>query len=264
MLLKKKNQQLKMGKIRGLVVMLCMGFAFIMPGSATAQENANDEWQFFAAPYMWAAGIGGETATGGDVDIDFGTIIENLDMTFMGSFGAQKGKWGFVTDVIYLDIEDDSDVPLLGPLLTLTNVQMKSWIVTPTVTYSVVQSDQWSLDLLAGARYLWLEVDLDINELSTPLSIPSASGDAWDGIVGIKGQMNLNQNWYLPFHFDVGTGDTDLTWQAFAGVGYKFSNFDLIAGYRYLDWDFDDDDKGGETFNDMTISGPIVGAKFVF
>ncbi len=38
--------------------------------------------------------------------------------------------------------------------------------------------------------------------------------------------MNLNQNWYLPFHFDVGTGDTNLTWQAFAGVGYKIGSFD--------------------------------------
>lgn len=256
---KKKNQQLKMEKIITLLVMLCMGFAFSMPGSVMAQESGSEDWQFSIAPYMWVAGLGGETADAGDIDIDFDTIIKNLDMTFMGSFSAQKGKWGFVIDVIYMDIEDDSRVPL-GPTLDLTNVEMKSWIVTPIVTFNVVQSDQWSLNLLAGARYLWLEVDLDTNLLP----IPSASGDAWNGIVGVKGQMNLNQNWYLPFHFDVGTGDTDLTWQAFAGVGYKFSRFDMVAGYRYLDWDFDDNDKGGGTFNDLNISGPIVGAKFVF
>ena len=55
-----------------------------------------------------------------------------------------------------------------------------------------------------------------------------------------------------------------MTWQAFGGVGYRFGSWDLVAGYRYLAWEFDDDDKGGGTFNDLDISGPMVGVKFVF
>jgi hypothetical protein len=123
-----------------------------------------------------------------------------------------------------------------------------------------MQTDQVSLDLLAGARYLYMKAGLTI----APLAKASTSGSGWDGIVGARGNVELNQNWFMPFHVDVGAGDTELTWQAFVGVGYKYEKFDLIMGYRYLDWDFDDSDKGGDTFNDFTISGPIIGAKFTF
>jgi hypothetical protein len=32
-------------------------------------------------------------------------------------------------------------------------------------------------------------------------------------VVGVKGQVRLDDRWYLPFYADVGTGDSDLTWQ---------------------------------------------------
>jgi len=72
--------------------------------------------------------------------------------------------------------------------------------------------------------------------------------------------VNLTKKWYLPFYGDVGTGDSDLTWQVLAGIGYKFKWFDVVAAYRYLDWDFDDN----PAIDDLNFSGPIVGIKFVF
>ena len=41
----------------------------------------------------------------------------------------------------------------------------------------------------------------------------SDSGDVWDGIVGLRGNVKLDKYWYLPYYFDVGTGASDLTWQ---------------------------------------------------
>jgi hypothetical protein len=255
----------KWGATRGSILKLgiigILGLAIVLMSSqpARSEEASGDNWEFSASAYMWGASIGGESAAGGDIDIDFSDLLDNMNFAFMGSFGANKGKWGFLTDVIYMDVEDD-DNEVLGPGLTLSDVELKAWIVTPMVTYRVLQSDRVELNVLAGARYLYLKVELDIE----PLPKSSDSGDVWDGIVGVRGSVKLNKHWYLPFHFDVGTGDTDLTWQAFGAVGYKFSSFDLVAGYRYLAWEFDDDDKGGGTFNDLDISGPMVGVKFVF
>ena len=46
---------------------------------------------------------------------------------------------------------------------------------------------------------------------------------------------------------------------------YKINNkWEVDLGYRYLKWDFDDNDKGGGTFNDLDISGPMLGAKYMF
>jgi hypothetical protein len=229
---------------------------------ALAEEALSDDWGFSASVYMWGAGIDGETATGDDFDVKFKDIFDNLDITFMGDFGVNKGKWGFLTDVIYMDIKDENNQSL-NPILTLREVQIKSWIVTSVVTYRVIQSDRWHLDLQAGARYLYLKPEIKIEG---PLETRKASdsGDNLDGIVGVSGNVNLKYNFYLPFHFDAGGGDTKGTWQAFGGVGYKFNTFNLVAGYRYLTWEFDDDDSGGKLFNKLTVSGPLFGVTFQF
>ena len=62
----------------------------------------------------------------------------------------------------------------------------------------------------------------------------------------------------------MGTGDTDLSWQVFGGVGYKFNNLDLVAGYRHLEFDFVSGDEAGDLLNDIYISGPMVGIRYFF
>jgi hypothetical protein len=43
---------------------------------------------------------------GGDASADASKILENLNFAFMGTFEADKGRWGMFTDIIYLDIGD--------------------------------------------------------------------------------------------------------------------------------------------------------------
>jgi hypothetical protein len=57
-----------------------------------------------AALFVWGAGIEGETTTGGDVDINFDTLIRNLNMAFMGTFEARKCRWSIFADVVYLNV----------------------------------------------------------------------------------------------------------------------------------------------------------------
>lgn len=65
----------------------------------------------------------------------------------------------------------------------------------------------------------------------------SETVDLWDGILGVKGRLALNDRWFLPFYADVGTGDTDLTWQAFGSVGYEFDWGEVSLTYRHLEYD---------------------------
>jgi opacity protein-like surface antigen len=250
---------------------------FVVTISAVAAPPARAEdvlpgtWQFSAGLYAWTPAVKGETALGTDLDVSFNDILDNLDIALMGMLTARKDKLSLLADVIYMDIEDDSDHTLSGPLslvsLSLTNVEMEAWVVTPAAAYTVVDSDRLQLDLLAGARYLYIKTKLELRQqgpLTTRESSISESNDAWDGIIGSRGNVKLNEKWSLPFHFDVGTGETDLTWQAFGGVGYKLKNTELVAGYRHLEWDFDDNDTGGDVFNDLYISGPVVGLRYHF
>ena len=91
--------------------------------------------------------------------------------------------------------------------------------------------------------------------------IPGGSSSSkWDGIVGVRGKVNLTGNWYLPYYLDMGTGGSRFTWQGFGGVGYRFKWFDVVAAYRYLSWSFDDN----EAIDNLNFKVPFVGIKFTF
>jgi hypothetical protein len=53
---------------------------------------------------------------------------------------------------------------------------------------------------------------------------------------------------------------SDLTWQAYAALGYAFSWGNLQIGYRHLDYDF----KESSFIFDGSASGPILGISFQF
>ncbi len=100
-------------------------------------DAAPDEWEFVMEVYGWIATIEATSAGGLDVEFDFETILENLDITFMSVLGVRKNRWAFMVDVIYLDIEDTSNT-ILNPDLQLTSKGMQDWIVNPFVSYEIL------------------------------------------------------------------------------------------------------------------------------
>jgi hypothetical protein len=187
-------------------------------------------------------------------------------MAFMGAVGARKGKWSLMLDAIYMDVKGTGSVtiPIDGLLDINANgsLELTAWVLTPSVGYNLLQTERIYLDVLAGARYLYLKSDteLDLAPLPSIGKRDTVSDSIWDGIVGIKGHVNLNKNWYLPYYADIGAGSSNVTWQVFGGVGYRFKRLDLIVAYRYMDWNFNDDG----AFDDLNLSGPFVGVKFRF
>jgi opacity protein-like surface antigen len=66
--------------------------------------------------------------------------------------------------------------------------------------------------------------------------------------------------WFVPFYVGVGTGESKFTWQANAGVGYRFDRGVLVASWRYLDYDL----KSGGHVDSLSFSGPLIGVGFKF
>jgi hypothetical protein len=244
-------------------------------GPATAAEGGDasaevfggapvDRWVYGAEVYMWGADVGGATTSGGDVDINFDNLFKDLQLGFMSSVAASKGRWTLFGDFIYLDVEDDTQgtVNILdNPIPTKVDVELKGFITTLGGAYRFLETDSTRLNLLAGARYLWLKADLDV-DVGSQGAGGSDSGTAWDGIVGLRGKTELRDKWYLTYYADVGGGNSRLTWQALAAVSYRFQKVDAVVGYRYLDWDFDKGDM--LNFDELNLSGPFAGVKFLF
>ena len=258
---------MKASKPIDIVVIIFVGFCLLVTTPAAAAQEEN--WEFSVAPYLWYASIEGEAATGGDIDVDASDLIDNLDLGFMSALEMRKGKWSILTDLIYMALEADhqSKITMPGPrgisVNVDSNVELEAWIVTPALGYNLIQEENFTLDALVGARYLWMRGQLEVTTLG-PRGLHywkvSDSGDVWDGIVGLKGKMNLTKNWYIPFYLDIGAGETDLTWQAAGGFAYKIKNLDVHVGYRHLGWNFDSND----VFDDLNISGPYAGLKIRF
>ena len=261
--------------LRRLMLSLFCAGAFTLATAVPAEAGSGDRvevfggapadrWVYGAEVYMWGADIGGSTTSGGDVDIKFGDLFKDLKLGFMADLAASRGQWTLFGDFIYLDVKDDTKgtVDILGTRVpTDVDVELKGFITTLGGAYRFLETESTRLNLVAGARALWLKADLDVD--IGPLGVGGSESDTvWDGVVGLRGKTDLSDKWYLTYYADVGGGNSKMTWQALGAINYRFQRVDAVVGYRYLDWDFDDGDM--LNFDDLNLSGPFAGVKFLF
>ena len=82
-------------------------------------------------------------------------------------------------------------------------------------------------------------------------------------MVGGRYTHHFNDRWLLNVRADIGTGDTESSWNALAGFGWKFGGDNdnaVLLGWRHMEAEVEED--GRET--DVTFDGPIAGVLFSF
>ena len=153
------------------VLTICLIALAAAAPKADAQTTEPESWQFAASVYGYLPAISGTAyfpvaPIGGSFTLNQSDLIDHLKMTFMGAFDAHRGRWGFFTDVLYLDIgrrnTNIHDFTIGGtgiPAGTTSDVSidMKSWIVNAVGEYRVLGQGDGALDVIAGARYLYLK-----------------------------------------------------------------------------------------------------------
>jgi len=249
----------RLTSVRPLI--LCCLLAMVFPAWGETSSDP-DGWTFGGSAYLWAAGVEGTDSAGDDIDVSFSDVLKDLDGGLMGIISARKGKWTLLADIIYLSIhqETSSTANIIGvPEKVDVDVKMEGFVSTFGAAYRVQESDVSSLDLLVGARYFRLDVDLDVDVGASKTKV-SDSEDVLDGIIGAQVLFNLSDKWYFSCYADVGAGDSKLTWQVWPGFGYRLEKIDVVAGYRHLEWETD----GGDTIDDVNFNGPMLGVKFRF
>ena len=98
--------------------------------------------------------------------------------------------------------------------------------------------------------------------------MPTRSGEAsvdgtdWDAIVGLKGRYSFGdeRRWFLPYYADIGTGQSKLTWQINAGVGYKFDWGSVVRHLALPRLRL----QVGQKLESMNMNGPLIGVAFQF
>lgn len=274
--------------------MLLMGMAILWFATLAHLVEASDDpdkTTFIIEPYVWLPTLKGDlkyvtlpSGSGGspEIEIDGDDLLDDLDMAALLLLEVRKEKWSFFADFTYLDLSTSESkvksVDFGGSVVSTdldvgTDIEMKGFCTTFAGGYNIVSNNWLKTDLIAGARYLWLEAETDW-DLSAAVAGPGGdrvfarSGsieeddDVWNAIGGVRGRIVLGaSNWSIPYYADMGAGDCDFTWQVFSALAYSFDRWDLALGYRHLEFEADDDDA---LIQDLYFSGPILGFRFAF
>jgi hypothetical protein len=236
----------------------------LISGVAFADDAADDSWHFFVAPYLWVATLDGETGANGttsNLNWSFEDIVQHLDMGFMGQFEAHRGRLGFVASPVYFSLSNDQR----GPVSFIDiRTGLDAVVAEAFTTWELVPG----FELLAGARYTEIDLDVRVHNLDTGTSVSQQETKSWtDPIAGARYAHDFDDHWSIGLRGDVGGsgGQSDFAWNAAATVGYKVGTSGRIyLGYRVLDYNYEDGTPANRfTFN-IRVNGPVVGYGMTF
>lgn len=221
-------------------------------------------WTFSVMPYVWAAGLSGETSQFGlptiDLDWSFNNILDHLDVAAMAMAEARYDRYSVFVDLQYLKLSNDTGTPR-GIIASTVSLSTETFAGLIGAGYTVLESSAGNLDLVGGVK-IW-HVDTDISFSGGLLDGFSRSdGATWaDGMVGLRGNYSITPNIYLTGWGFVGTGQADIDWDVAGGVGYQFNDrISALVAYRAAGVDYSDD---GFIF-DAVQQGPMLGLKVQF
>jgi len=203
--------------------------------------------------YLWGAGISGNATLGSHdvpsqpVDIDFDDILEDLEFGFQVHYEAVGEKWGGGVDYTYMKLGNTNDAGVSGEVKT-----------TLAELFGIYRANP-AIDVLAGVRFLGMDMRLN----DTVHIDAEGERSLTDFYAGARARLPVSESVFFALRGDVGTGDSDLVWNAVLSVDWDISRLiALRGGYRWLDYDLDKDDGSIEAKLDMSMTGPFLGVGF--
>ena len=224
-------------------------------------------WSFELEPYLMMTNIDGDSKFGrlptSELNVDFGTILENLDMAAMVHAEAHhQSGWGLWIDYGFMDLSND-----IEPVDRITSLQVRQGVLEVAGLYRQMLSSGY-VEYLAGVR--WWDNDYHLNYNFPQLQAAGTIDkqvDWVDGFVGARYTYILNENWKFRVRGDIGTGGADFTAAASAGVLYTINDLmEVDVNYKATWVDYEEGTEGQRDYfvYDTVTHGLIIGLIFKF
>lgn len=235
-------------------------------------------WSCRVIPYGWLPQVQGELTVRGvtaDVDADLGRVAEimwnNINFAAMGQIEASNGRFGFIFNGVYSDESPGKRVGNLdfsNELRTAILDFAGTWEL-PGVAEAVRLPEGSRLEVLAGVRYNLVSSGLTVTGPGGNTATASGTEDWLDPIIGARLRVPLRRCLTAQVRGDVGGFDfgdaSRFTWNIEATVEYRLRpHCSLLAGYRWLDINYERDRDNRRFGFDMNLNGPIVGIALDF
>ncbi len=239
-----------------------------LPGTMQVEMTTESGLSVTAVPfYMWLPGMNGTVGVFGataEVDVtpidlieNLGDLLDALDGIYMGTGELRYGDFGFLYDVVYLELSSINDIER-GRISGNVDLGFSQVMATLAGSYRAFETERGYLDALAGLRIWDINMDLGIN--LNVAALHASDGDSWvDPIVGGKGRFNLTENVYASGWAMIGGfgAGSDFMWDVWGNFGYEVNDwFDAFAGIRAVGADR----QSGTFIWDLTQYGPVIGA----
>lgn len=241
----------------------CTFFVGFSQTNTTASEvsetpKVENKWQFKTAPYIYMAGISGSISflnQSVPVEADFGDILDKLGFAGMFHGEMQKNRFSIMTDIIYIKLKKggsliNGNVPVDGVL--------EESIVEIGGGYTLLKSENLTLDILAGARFFNMCTTIS-NENTTLIE---KKFNFTDPYIGMRYGLKINK-WTNNTRFDFGGFDigSELSWKFNFLIGYGLSQkTSLFVGYQGYDVKYVKD----RFTYDVYTAGPLLGVNLNF
>lgn len=245
----------------GVAVVLGAPELLGMPGSAVA--CAAEDWRWSITPYLWGSSIATDVRfpAGQEVggELDFDDLLDKLDIAAQAHVEGHREKWGFFVDATYLSTSDEG---ARGPIAAETDVDTGLYEIAGVYTPGGADG---RFSAFVGARMMDISLDMTFTGAGPVGSVERRSTDAnlTDFMVGGRYVLPLNESWFLNLRGDVGSGDSESSWNAVAMVGWRFTadrGNAVLLGWRHMEIEIESN--GVQT--DLTMDGPFAGVMFGF
>ena len=236
---------------------------------ALAANPANaDAWSFQIEPYMLGVTIDGDAGigrvTGVDVGVDFGDVLDNLDLGGFLHFEARhESSWGVSVDYGFMDLSKD----VTGPRGGVLDADLFQGVFEAMLMKGVGSGDA-QLDLFAGVRWWDNEVEATFDPVILPGTASRKVEEDWvDLVVGARWINPISEKWSFLLKGDIGAGGADLTWLGHIGFRWRFGkSTELDLGYKAVAVDYETGTPGqpGYFKYDTITHGLLIGLVFNF
>jgi hypothetical protein len=231
---------------------------------ATFTTTADSDWRYQFSLPGWLPSLNGHMIVKGEplqLDLDvYDELLPNLSSTVMGSFEVGKGKWSFLTDLLYISLKPSGSLPRAD-----FDMELQQFMGNFAVFYNVLDTEDSRMDVYGGVRVNWLKVDVDARGKGPLGRTFSKSSDmTWvDPIVGVRYQYDINEKTFITAMADVGGFGvaSDFAGNALISLGYRVNDkLSLGVGYKANYSDYTD----GDVTYDITEHGLLLSLDYAF
>jgi len=257
---------MKMHKIVSSVALLAIAGNVLIAGGdiapvepVVAEEVVIDEWKFqFAPMFLWGMHIDGDSTIGpvtAPLVLDFGDILDNLNMVATFHFEATKGDWTYFSELQYVELDPTQDITPTASM----DIDYKNYLFELGTAYTFSRSERSKWEGLLGLRYTQQKIQITAQPVNQELI--NVSENWTDGFVGLRNTYTISDNWLLLSRADIGTGGSDLVWNASMMADYRFNDWgSVFFGYKAMGYDYNNDETGLNAYAyDATQYGPLLG-----